>query len=52
MVAPRSQFLTDEIVTFFTGTAVSMSATVLHMPAPQQVVGVNIDAHLREMWGN
>jgi DNA helicase II / ATP-dependent DNA helicase PcrA len=51
MVAPRSRFLPDDILTLFARTAAPMPVAAADTPAPQPVVSIDIGARLRGMWG-
>jgi DNA helicase-2/ATP-dependent DNA helicase PcrA len=51
MIAPRSRFLPDDILTLFTRTAAPMPRATADIPAPQAVVSVDVGARLRDMWG-
>jgi len=51
MIAPRSRFLTDDMLALFTRTAAPMPAAGIDTPAPQTVASVDIGARLRGMWG-
>jgi DNA helicase II / ATP-dependent DNA helicase PcrA len=51
MIAPRSRFLTDDMLTLFTRTAAPMPAVETKTPAPQAVVSIDVGARLRGMWG-
>ena len=48
--APRSRFLTDDMLTLFTRTGAPMPEAAADMP-PQSVVSIDIGARLRGMWG-
>jgi DNA helicase-2/ATP-dependent DNA helicase PcrA len=50
MLAPRSRFLTDDMLTLFTRTAAPMPIAAAGNAAPQSVVSIDIGARLREMW--
>jgi ATP-dependent DNA helicase UvrD/PcrA len=50
MLAPRSRFLTDDMLTLFTRTAAPMRIVAAGNAAPQSVVSIDIGARLREMW--
>jgi DNA helicase-2/ATP-dependent DNA helicase PcrA len=51
MMAPRSRFLPDDILTLFTRTAAPVPRAAAEMPAPQPVVSIDVGARLRDMWG-
>jgi ATP-dependent DNA helicase UvrD/PcrA len=51
MIAPRSRFLTDDMMTLFIRTAAPMPAAETNTPAPQAVVSIDVGARLRGMWG-
>ena len=50
MIAPRSRFLPDDIMTLFTRTAAPMATVSADTAAPQAVVSVDVGARLRDMW--
>jgi DNA helicase-2/ATP-dependent DNA helicase PcrA len=50
MIAPRSRFLPDDIMTLFTRTAASTPRAATDV-VPQAVVSVDVGARLRDMWG-
>jgi DNA helicase-2/ATP-dependent DNA helicase PcrA len=50
-IAPRSRFLSDDILPLFTRRAAATPEAVADTLAPQSVVGVDIGARLRGMWG-
>jgi hypothetical protein len=50
MIAPRSRFLPDDIMTLFTRTTGAMPEAGMDAPIPQSVVSVDIGARLRGMW--
>jgi len=52
MLAPRSRFLTDDMLTLFTRTAAPIPVAATDTPAPQPVVSIDIGARLRGMWAN
>ena len=49
-IAPRSRFLSDDILSLFTRRAAVTPEAVADALAPQPVVGVDIGARLRDMW--
>jgi ATP-dependent DNA helicase UvrD/PcrA len=51
MIAPRSRFLTDDMLTLFTRTAAPMPGAVADTPALQSGISIDIGARLRGMWG-
>jgi DNA helicase II / ATP-dependent DNA helicase PcrA len=51
MMAPRSRFLPDEMLTLFTRTAAAMPVAAAKTPTSQPVVSINVGARLRDMWG-
>ena len=50
MIAPRSRFLTDDMLRLFTRMAAPMPTAATETPAVQAVVSIDIGARLREMW--
>ena len=50
MIAPRSRFLPDDIMTLFTRMAAPMATASADTAAPQAVVSVDVGARLRDMW--
>ena len=50
-IAPRSRFLPNDILPLFTRRAAATPEAVADTLAPQPVVGVDIAARLRGMWG-
>jgi DNA helicase-2/ATP-dependent DNA helicase PcrA len=50
IIAPRSRFLPDDILTLFTRTGVSMPTPCDDNPALQAAVSVDVGARLRGMW--
>jgi DNA helicase-2/ATP-dependent DNA helicase PcrA len=50
MIAPRSRFLTDDMLSLFTRMAGPMPIAAAEIPAVQAVVSIDIGARLREMW--
>jgi DNA helicase-2/ATP-dependent DNA helicase PcrA len=50
MIAPRSRFLTDDMLTLFTRMAAPMPVATAATPASQAVVGIDIGTRLRAMW--
>jgi DNA helicase-2/ATP-dependent DNA helicase PcrA len=50
-IAPRSRFLPDDILPLFTRRAAATPEAVADTLAPQPVVGVDIGARLRGIWG-
>jgi DNA helicase II / ATP-dependent DNA helicase PcrA len=51
MIAPRSRFLTDDMLRLFTRKAAPMPVAAADMSAPQAGVSIDIGARLRGMWG-
>jgi DNA helicase-2/ATP-dependent DNA helicase PcrA len=51
MIAPRSRFLPDNILTLFTRTAAPMSVAAADTPARHAAVCIDVGARLRGMWG-
>jgi DNA helicase II / ATP-dependent DNA helicase PcrA len=49
-IAPRSRFLTDDMLTLYTRKAAPMPKTVADSVAPTPAVNIDIGARLREMW--
>src|SRR5207237_1606649 len=50
-IAPRSRFLSDDILPLFTRRAAATPEAVADTLAPQPVVSVDVGARLRGMWG-
>src|SRR5580692_3021139 len=50
-IAPRSRFLSDDILPLFTRRAAATPEAAADTPVPQPVVSVDIGARLRGMWG-
>jgi hypothetical protein len=50
--APRSQFLSDDILPLVTRTAAPMAVLAENTPAPQTAVSLDIGARLRGMWAD
>jgi DNA helicase-2/ATP-dependent DNA helicase PcrA len=51
IIAPRSRFVPDDILTLFARMVAPIPEAAAGMPAPQPVVGIDIGARLRGMWG-
>src|SRR5262249_761201 len=51
MIAPRSRFLADDMLTLFTRTAAPISVAAADKPAAPAVVSIDVGARLRDMWG-
>src|SRR5262249_42093040 len=49
--APRSRFLSDDILPLFTRTVAPVTVPAGDTPLPQAAVSVDIGARLRAMWG-
>jgi len=49
-IAPRSRFLTDDMLTLYTRGGAPMPKTVADSVAPTPVVNIDIGTRLREMW--
>ena len=52
VIAPRSRFLPDDIMTLFTRTVASMPTPVGDTLVPQAAVSIDIGAQLRGMWSS
>ena len=52
MIAPRSRFLPDDMLTLFTRMAAPIPEAAADVPAPHSVVSVDIGARLRGMWAS
>lgn len=50
MIAPRSRFLPDDILTLFTRTAAPIPVAAADAQVSQSVVRIDIGARLRDMW--
>jgi DNA helicase II / ATP-dependent DNA helicase PcrA len=51
VIAPRSRFLTDDMLTLFTRTAAPMRVAAADIAAAPAAVSIDIGARLRRMWG-
>ena len=50
MMAPRSRFLPEDIMTLLTGMAAPTAMAAADISAPQAVVGIDVGARVRDMW--
>jgi DNA helicase-2/ATP-dependent DNA helicase PcrA len=51
MMAPRSRFVPDDILTLFTRAAAPIPEAAAGTPAPLSAVSIDVGARLRGMWG-
>jgi hypothetical protein len=50
MIAPRSRFLPDDILTLFIRTTAPMPVVAADTPTAQSVVSIDIGARVRGRW--